>query len=85
MSKNKDTIEVIVNGQLVEVEVNVNTPIQTLIPKALELTQNTGRPVPDWELRDATGNLLDLHKKIEEYNFPSGTRLYLNLKAGTAG
>jgi hypothetical protein len=85
MNKNKESLSVVVNGQPVEVEVNFNAPLRTLIPKALELTDNTGRPPTDWELRDINGNLLDLDKKIEDHNFPPNVKLFLNLKSGTAG
>jgi hypothetical protein len=36
-------------------------------------------------LRDAAGNLLPQHQKIETFHFPPGTHLFLNLKAGVGG
>lgn len=84
-SKNKRDIAVIVNGEPTVVEANVNAPLGTIIPKALEQTENTGQPPENWELRDAQGNELDLHKKVEDYDFAENVVLKLNLKAGIGG
>jgi hypothetical protein len=84
-SKNKSEIAVMVNGELTIVEGNVNAPLGTIIPKALEQTDNSGQPPENWELRDPEGTELDLHKKIKDYEFPSGVVLRLNLKAGIGG
>jgi hypothetical protein len=78
-------IAIIVNGQPTEVTANLNSPLSTVIPKALEATGNTGQPPENWELRDADGTLLDISKKIESFHFPAGVRLLLNLKAGVGG
>ncbi len=85
MPDNQIALEVIVNGQPVEVQANQNAPLRTVIPKALTQTGNAGRPPEDWELRDAAGVLLDPEKKIEDFGFPEGTRLFLNLRAGVGG
>jgi hypothetical protein len=83
-SKHLD-IEIIVNGQPTVVSANADSPLRTVIPKALEATGNTGQPPENWELRSADGVLLDITKKIESFNFPVGVRLLLNLKAGVGG
>lgn len=67
------------------VEGNAHAPLRTLVPKALELTGNVGQPVENWELRDAEGQLLDLAKKVGEFAFVAGTKLFLTLKAGVGG
>jgi hypothetical protein len=85
MPDNKVQIAVIVNGQPTVVEANVNAPLETLIPRALEQTGNTGQPPENWELRDAQGTLLDTTKKIASFDFPPDVRLFLNLKAGVGG
>ena len=82
---NQITLEVIVNGQPTEVEANLNAPLQTVIPKALEQTGNAGQPPENWELRDTAGVLLPVETKIEDFNFPPHTRLFLNLRAGVGG
>ncbi len=84
-SANKVDLAVVVNGQPVLVEVNLNAPLRTVIPKALEESGNTGQPPENWELRDADGAELDLDRKIGNYGFPPDVRLFLNLKAGIGG
>lgn len=81
----KDTITTIVNGTAVEVKVNLNAPLHTLVTKALEQTGNAGQPPENWELRDEAGALLDLKKKIGEYHFGPDVKLFLSLKAGAGG
>ncbi len=85
VSKNKETLTVVVNGKPVELEINENAPLHTLVPKALTETGNQGQPPQNWELRDEKGNLLDLDKKIEDFHFAAGTKLFLNPKAGVGG
>ena len=81
----KTLIIVIVNGQPTDVDAVENEPLRSIIPDALQQTENSGQPPENWELRDADGNLLDLDKKIEDYGFPPKVRLFLNLKAGVGG
>lgn len=81
----KVALAVVVNGQATVVEANVNAPLHTIIPKALEQTGNTGQPPDNWELRDAQGTLLDTSQKISSFGFDSDTKLFLNLKAGVGG
>jgi len=82
---NTRDLVVIVNGQPTVVTANLNAPLHTIIPKALEQTNNLGQPPDNWELRDAAGVLLDGSKKIEDFNFPADAKLFLNLKAGIGG
>jgi hypothetical protein len=84
-NQHKIQIEVVVNGQPTTVEANLESPLKTIIPKALEQTGNAGQPPDSWELRDAAGTVLDVTKKIEDFHFPEGIRLFLNLKAGVGG
>jgi hypothetical protein len=81
----KDTITIVVNGNPTEVKANANAPLHTVVNKALEQTGNSGQPPENWELRDSQGGLLDLSKKIGDYNFPPDVKLFLNLKAGVGG
>jgi len=78
-------LAIVVNGQLTMVDANLNAPLGSVIPKALEQTGNTGQPADNWELRDAAGQILDIHTKIEDYHFPPDVKLFLNLKAGVGG
>jgi hypothetical protein len=81
----KVVLTVIVNGQPTDVSANENAPLHTVIPHALEQTGNAGQPPENWELRDAAGAILDGQRKISEYHFAPGTRLFLNLRAGVGG
>ena len=85
MPDNKIQLAVIVNGQATVVEANLNAPLGTIIPRALEQTGNTGQPPENWELRDAQGTLLDTSQKIGSFHFPPDVQLFLNLKAGVGG
>jgi len=81
----KLTLEIVVNGTPTQVESNPEAPLLTVVPIALQQTNNVGQPPDNWELRDSSGNLLDLHAKIESFGFGAGVRLFLNLKAGIGG
>ncbi len=85
VSKNKEILTVVVNGRPIDLDVNENAPLHTLVPKALEETGNQGQPLQNWELRDEKGTLLDLNQKIEDFHFAAGTKLFLNPKAGVGG
>jgi hypothetical protein len=85
MASHDIEITVVVNGQPTAVSANTNSPLHTIIPRALHNTGNSGQPPENWELRDAGGTLLDTSKKIETFGFPSGVTLFLSLKAGVGG
>lgn len=85
MPENEIDLVIVVNGQPTVVKANKNAPLHTVISRALDQTGNAGQPPENWELRDAAGALLPLDQKIDEFNFPSGIRLFLNLKAGVGG
>lgn len=80
----KIDITVVVNGQPTVVTANPNAPLHTIIPKALAQTNTTGQPPENWEL-NYEGQVLDVDRKIETFNFPPGVQLFLNLKAGIGG
>lgn len=84
-SKNKITFIIVVNGDPVSVDANVNAPLHTVIGKALEMSGNVGQPPENWELKDAAGYVLDASKKIEDLGLVAGTKLFLSLRAGAAG
>jgi hypothetical protein len=84
-SKNKITLIIVVNGEPVSVEANVNAPLHTVIAKALADSGNVGQPPENWELKDEGGTVLDASKKIEDIGIAAGQKLFLSLKAGAAG
>lgn len=82
---NKITLTIVVNGEPVSVEANINAPLHTVIAKALAESGNVGQPPENWELKDEAGNVLDASKKIEDVSLTAGVKLFLSLKAGAAG
>lgn len=76
---------VVVNGQPVNFEVGDDAPLGAVRAKALELTNNVGRPAEDWELKDEAGAVLDLTKTVGESCFGKKVTLFLSLRAGVAG
>jgi Protein of Unknown function (DUF2604) len=85
MAKEKQLLTIIVNGAPAAIERNENAPLISAIEKALSDTGNVGQPMENWELRDASGNALDLSRKIGSFGFPEDVKLYLSLKAGVGG
>lgn len=84
-SPNKFALTVVVTGDPVSVEVNINAPVHTLVNEALRLSKNTGRPLPDWRLTDEEGNELAFDAKLNSYPLAAGALLFLSLRAGEAG
>lgn len=84
MPNNKQMLTVVVGGQPVAIEGNLQAPLHTVVPQALKASGNAGEP-QDWELRDTNGNLLDLDRKLKDFGFVAGVTLYLNRKAGIGG
>lgn len=86
MAAQKITIVFIINGEDVPVETNVHPPLKEAVSRALQQSGNTGRPDPaEWEVRDANGVLLDQNRRIEDFRFSSGVRLFLTLRVGAGG
>ena len=85
MNDQKLSLIIVVNGQPVTVEGNVNAPLLPLIQHALNESGNSGQPVENWELRDAAGNVLDPARKLGEIGVVGGATMFLNLKAGVGG
>lgn len=85
MPPTKLTLQIIVNGQAATVEANGKAPLRSVLGRALEQTGNAGQPPENWEMRDASGVLLSLDQKIEDFNFAADVKLFLNLKAGVGG
>ncbi len=76
---------VVINGQPFPVQANPHGPLLTVVAKALEESKNTGQPPDNWEMRDEAGALLDLTKKVGDFHFAVGAKLFLSLKAGVGG
>ena len=78
------TLTIVVNTTPTTVTVNENVPLKSAAQKALEQTNNTGRPLSDYELK-LGDQVLDMDKKVKDYGLKDGTELFLSLKAGTGG
>lgn len=85
MPSQKELLTIVVNGVPTVVDRNVNAPLRSAVEQAIAQSGNVGQPIGNWELRDANGNLLDLDRKIGDFNFPPDVKLFLSLKAGVGG
>ncbi len=84
-SHNKITLIFIVNGVDVPVEGNIHEPLKAARNKALADSNNTGRPMDEWEIHNDAGKALDPDKKIADLGLVDGARLFLNLKVAAGG
>ena len=85
MSGNKITLVIVVNTEDVPIEANLHAPLHTVAQHALNKSESKDRQLEDFEFKDPAGNPLDLSKKVEDYRFSSGTKLFLSLKVGIQG
>jgi hypothetical protein len=88
MPKDKDhdvDLIIVVNGQPIPLEAKNHELLRTVVHQALEKSGNSGQPIDNWELRDGSGNILDLARKVGDFHFQDGTKLFLSLKAGVGG
>lgn len=82
---NKIELVFIINGANFSLNANVNEPLIAAVEKALQESGNTGRPAAEWQVRDANGVLLEMNRKIKDFGFKDGTRLFLSLAVGAGG
>lgn len=75
----------IINGQDYPVEVNINAVLMEAVKRALAESNNTGREPDEWEVRDATGVLLETNRTPKDLGLHEGTRLFLSLRVGAGG
>jgi len=81
----KEELVIVVNGEPVHIEANLNEELVAVVAQALAKSQNTGQPPENWELKNASGNLIDQHQKVGALGLPPGTKLFLSPKAGVGG
>lgn len=84
-TKKKVSLVFIINGVDTTVEANLHEPLKAVRNKALEQSNNTGRPVDEWQIHTEDGVLLDPDKKVEELGLADGARLLLSLTIGAGG
>lgn len=85
MESGEFKIKVVVNGQPISMSVRLDTLMQKVVQFALEETGNSGQPKDNWELRDASGQVIRLDKTIGELDVKPDATFYLNLRAGIGG
>lgn len=85
MSGNKISLIVVVNTEDISVDANLNAPLHAVAQHALKQSDSKDRPLSDFDLKDSSGNPLDLSKKVEDFGFSPGTKLFLALKVGIQG
>ncbi len=85
MSGKQIEFTTVVNGQSVPVKIDLSAEIGEALVQALNKSGNSGQPVENWELRDASGHPIDTGQKIADSDIKDGAKLFLNLKAGVGG
>ena len=75
----------IINGQDYPIEANVHAPLMVAVQQALNESDNKGRPPEEWEVRDASGVLLETNRTPKELGLSEGVRLFLSLRVGAGG
>ena len=85
MADNKISLIVVVNTEDVTVEANLHAPLQTVAQHALEKSGSKDRALSDFDFKAPNGSILDLGKKVEDYHFAAGTKLFLSLRVGVQG
>jgi len=84
-SPNKIQVIVVVSGQPITLEVNLNQKIEHLIHEALQSSGNKGQPATDWELRTTDGRLLEPGISVEDALIVNNMTLFLSPRAGVGG
>ena len=85
MSDTQIEFTIVVNGQPVPVKVGQDAQIGEAVAMALKDSGNSGQPIENWELRDASGQVIDIGNKIADSGIKEGAKLFLSLKAGVGG
>ena len=85
MSGKQIEFTIVVNGRSVPVKIDLSAEIGEALVQALHKSGNSGQPVENWELRDASGHPIDTGQKIADSDIKDGAKLFLNLKAGVGG
>jgi hypothetical protein len=83
--ENKISLIFIINGANFPLEANLNETLESAVARALAESGNTGRPPSEWQVRDANGVLLETQRKLKDFGFTKGTRLFLSLAVGAGG
>ena len=85
MSDKRIEFVIVVNGQPVPEKAGFDEQVGEVVARALKESGNSGQPVGNWELRDDSGHVIDMGRKIGDVGIKEGAKLFLNLKAGVGG
>lgn len=83
--QNQIEVTIIVGGEDVQVRVNENAPLRTLLEKALDESGHQGQPIERWQLYRDGMQLVDLGVKIGTLGLLTGSTLSMSLAAGAGG
>jgi hypothetical protein len=76
----------VINGEPVEVTADPEAPLRDAVQQALQQSNNTGRPLTDWELRDDRGQLLSIDHSFAEHAWLDDTDyFYVTIRVGIGG
>ena len=80
-------IQWVVNGQTVDLKHSLKQKLGPASKEALKAANVADRYVQDsdWHIRDANGVLLEEARKIEDFNFKPGARLFVSPAVGVGG
>lgn len=85
-NKNQIVLQIVVNGNPIEMNANVHEPLGALLVPALRHAGVAGEPdASRWVFKDQNGNVLDKEKKVGEFGFANEAVIFLSLEAGIAG
>lgn len=87
MTIKKIKIKWVVNGQPQDLKHSVEQTLGDAYKEALKATGTADRYINDreWWVRDANGVLLETRRKIGEFKFTPGVRLFVSLGVGAGG
>ena len=85
MSGKRVEFIIVINGEPVAEKAGFDEQIGEVVARALKESGNAGQPIGDWELRDDSGQILDMGRKIGDLGIKEGAKLFLSLKAGVGG
>lgn len=79
-------VKFVVNGEPVEVAIDPEVPLSVAVQQVLQQSNNTGRPLTDWELRDDMGRLLSTDRSFAEHAWlAEDNYLYVTIRVGVGG
>lgn len=78
-------IIVIINGVETPVQANIESKLIDIMSEARKESNNTGRPILDWDIYTSDGVSLNTTKTINSLRLADGERLFMNLGVGAGG